>query len=68
MNASSMAIDSVSFSLRMDYVELLDSCVDLKKGKKELVITNSTDMALRDWRRIFAVNSYQTLQFFLRNS
>ena len=37
---------------------------DLEKGKKEIVVTNSADVAPRDWRRLFTATYDQTLQFF----
>ena len=42
----------------------VENGVDLEKGEKELGITNSADVASKDWRKLFGATPDQALQYF----
>ena len=41
-----------------------DESNQLKKGARELVGTNSSDVVTKDWRKLFVADPDHTLQFF----
>ena len=64
MHASAIVIDSDKSALKVNCENSSGNKMNLGKGGEELVITNSVDVAARDWRKLFATNSDQSLQFF----
>ena len=70
MNASFLVINPTLSSVGMDCndgsncLDLPANIVDLEHGGKNLVITNSVDVAPNDWRKLFATALDQSLQFF----
>ena len=64
MHASAIVIDSDKSALKVNCENSSGNKMNLGKGGEELVITNSVDVAARDWRKLFAANSDQSLHFF----